>query len=499
MKKNTRIIIFSLIGIIVLGAVTAILLLTAPTDETESDTATDTVDTTVTLVEKTTAELTKLTVTNDEGTYDILPNGTDTDGCILWTIEDVATAPLVQATFESAVKNAVSLSSSTVVEENVTDMAKYGLDEPVAVYTAHFADGTSFTLNIGNSVPNSATKTYISPADSTTVYIGSSSALGYFEYSKFDFINCQLLEAVSSENSPEISKLTVERADLEKPIVIEMLPEAEEGDLNVFSYGLTSPYDIYLDLNNGTTYLYGLYGLTASEACWVGMEESDYALSGLDNPLCTVTMLVNGKTYTLKVGAPIGTKSTSESGAETTSITGYYAMFSEIPDVLYILDASTFPYMTMQASDCMSKLFLMPYINTLDKIIYKDSTQTLEFDLSYIAPETEDGNGTNEVYLGGEKLDIDRFKTLYQFMISARGEDIYTDAERGDFIASLTYVYNDTSKTSDVVEFYASANDRKTVISLNGSNLFKVRQMFSTRLVENVAAFLSGGDIELNY
>lgn len=498
--KNKQIIIFSLIGIAVLAAVVALLLLTEPKDEGNTNDTGSSVqadDDKVNLIEKTAADVQKLTITNSSGSFDITPDGKAEDGSLLWTIADIASAPLLQSTFSTAVGNAVSVTGAEVVEENAADLAKYGLDKPKSSYTAQFGDGTSFTLHIGSDVPNSATKTYVRADGSDTVYVYKSSKLTCYGYDKFGFVDPLILAGITGAESPDIQKLTIERKDLEEPIVIEMLPEPAEDEISVFSYTLTSPYNVYLDLNSGAGYLYGMYGLTANKVAWVGMEEKDYELSGLNDPNCVVTMLVGGKTYTLKIGRGIATTTTAESGMETTAITGYYAMFSEIPDVLFEIGATSMPFMTMQASDCMSKLFLLPYINKLDKVVYKDSERELEFDLELVPAEGEDKNPDNNVFLNGEQLNSEKFKELYQFMIAARGEDIYTEPERGEFIVSLTYVYADGTP-SDTVEFYES-DDLKSIISVNGDNLFKTRQMYTTRLIENVNAFLSGGTIEQNY
>ena len=63
----------------------------------------------------------------------------------------------------------------------------------------------------------------------------------------------------------------------------------------------------------------------------------------------------------------------------------------------------------------------------------------VEFDIKEIPAESEDEKATYEFYMNGEKIeDEDKFKELYQYFISAYGEDIYTDEAKGEFICSLT-------------------------------------------------------------
>ncbi len=51
------------------------------------------------------------------------------------------------------------------------------------------------------------------------------------------------------------------------------------------------------------------------------------------------------------------------------------------------------------------------------------------------------------------------------------------------------------ARKNDVVEFYASESDRTCIIVVNGDVRYKVRQIYATRLLENLNALLSGGEI----
>ncbi|MDE7233438.1 MAG: DUF1697 domain-containing protein, partial [Ruminiclostridium sp.] len=61
------------------------------------------------------------------------------------------------------------------------------------------------------------------------------------------------------------------------------------------------------------------------------------------------------------------------------------------------------------------------------------------------------------------------------------------------------YVYADTSRGENVVKFYSSKDDRKVIINVNGKNLFKTKQIYMSRLFENVESYLNGGEIVLTY
>ena len=45
----------------------------------------------------------------------------------------------------------------------------------------------------------------------------------------------------------------------------------------------------------------------------------------------------------------------------------------------------------------------------------------------------------------------------------------------------------------------ALKDDRKSIIRVNGSVLFKVREVYTQRLIDNVQAVINNGTVELNW
>ena len=104
--------------------------------------------------------------------------------------------------------------------------------------------------------------------------------------------------------------------------------------------------------------------------------------------------------------------------------------------------------------------------------------------------------------MNGEKWDEQACKDLYQYLISASGEDLYFDEDKGELLAEIVYNYKDKSDGvdgKDVVRIYASNTDRKIILNLNGKNLYKTRQIYSTQLFKNIESFLRGDPITLTY
>lgn len=502
MSKNKQILIFSGIGLAVLGGVAALLLLTAPAPETEEpDAPAETEETALILTDKTPADVARVRIVNAEGEYEIVPRGeTDENGEPLWTVAGLEGADLRTSELSALVTNAAALTARDFVEENAA-LEKYGLSAPRATVAVSFADGSDYTFRIGDEVPASSTAVYFYAEDTDTVYTYTKSQINAFLNDRFSFIETQVMPDADTEMGEEILSFRVERRDLDEPILIEQLPPSDDPDeLSVFTYQMTSPYAVYLDLTDGPVFLQSLFGLTAQSAAWYGMEERDYALAGLDDPSVVVTVETTKKTYTLTLGSAVGKEITDEDGNVSTEITGIYGMSSEVPDTLFLFDESAIPAATVRADALISRLFLMPYIYSLKEVTYADhlgQAFTLSFEKIKDATETE--SAVYKHLLNGEETDEQRLKNLYQFMISASGDELYFDGGEDELLAEIHYVYADESRGENVVRFYSAADDRRVIVNVNGKNLFKTKQIYMSRLYENVESYLNGGEIILTY
>lgn len=492
MCKNKQILIFSGIGLAVLGGVASLLLLTAPAPEPEeTDPSAGTEDTALILTEKSPGDVLGLHISNTDGEYDIVPSGeTNADGAAVWTVAGLEKANLRTSELSAAVTNAAALTARDFVEENA-ELEKYGLSEPKSTVTVRFSDGTDYTFRIGDDVPGSSSAAYFYAEENDTVYTYTKSKLNAFLNDRFGFIETQVMPASDNAAGEEILSFKVERSDLDEPILIEQIPPSDDPDeLAVFSYQMITPYAVYLDLTNGPVFLQSLFGLTAQRAAWYGMEERDYELSGLNDPTAVITVETTKKTYTLTLGGAVGKEVTDENGKVTTEITGIYGMSSEVPDTLFLFDESAIPALSVRADALISKLFLMPYIYSLREVTYKDHLgQEFAFSFEKTKDATETEPAVYRHLLNGEETDEQRLKNLYQFMISATGDELYFGDEEDELLAEIHYIYSDENRGENIVKFYSAKDDRRVIVNVNGKNLFKTKQIYMSRLYENVESF----------
>ena len=83
------------------------------------------------------------------------------------------------------------------------------------------------------------------------------------------------------------------------------------------------------------------------------------------------------------------------------------------------------------------------------------------------------------------------------------GEELFFDEADYEPYVKVQFNYREEyystyGRSEDILEYYKS-DDRKNIVRANGDVLFKVRQVYTDRLLDNLDALLNGGDIELNW
>ena len=162
LSKSTKTVVIAAAVLLVLGVILMILVLTKPAEqeETHSETAeavSETVSTAYDVTDKEPENVTTLTVRNTTGEYTFerqsrVVSSTDEEGNVsseteyYWTSPEMLGLAPNDSTVGAFVRNMAGLSTKTLVEENSSDLEKYGLDDPRAEVSVTFDDGTTADL-----------------------------------------------------------------------------------------------------------------------------------------------------------------------------------------------------------------------------------------------------------------------------------------------------------------------------------------------------------------
>jgi hypothetical protein len=504
-KNNLKVLIFSAIGALVLGGTILVLHLTQGVSDSPTEDAPTPAELVVSLVDIDPALVWHILVSNQEDSYAIYQD-VDSGEYRISEFEDYdVEIPYNQQAFLNAAAAAANI-SGVLVEEDVKNSEKleeYGLanyhdENYVTVYygAENPGDKTDAVFIIGKQTPDFST-VYFRFIDSHDVYAVSLLAMSNFLNNRFHFVERKAFPDYNFDEAPAISAV-IERLDWDEPLVIEHIPQVALEEIRTFNtHKLTSPISVEIDQEKSRYVLFGIFGLNAKDVMAVAPDDELLETAGLNEPRCVVAVTAGGETYTLTIGRQVLN--------DQKDAVGWFAMSCQVPDILFLFDELSLPWLFTSPARLVAESFLMPYIFSLDSfgIELPDKDLTLDFKITGDADDSI-------VFLDGTPLPEARreaFGLLYQFAISARGEELFIDDEPSgendkpsdsDLVARITYSYRDSSRGSEVVEFYA-AGSRQSIIRINGRNVFKCRERYTIRLVQNVEAFLADEPIKIDW
>ena len=483
-RKIIKVILFSMAGLLILSATIAILILTQPEEPVEVPDEIVEPEVKATVFADFEIEAVKsIHVTNqkDDG-YTVVSNELTAgyNYLILELEERSDNVPYNQDSLRSMVQAITRFSSRSTVEENTKGLEKYGLVSPVATVEVEFTQKRSLVFFVGDPTPDGMTH-YLRVKGDDAVYAIESYKITPFFNERHDWVHTLAFPQYSTSDAPTISRVEINRPDIEDdPIVIEAIPSMALEELRTFnSHKLVSPVNVEVHPEKSASVIFGLFGLSATNVLWVAPDEVDFELSGLSTPQCVVEVVAGDDVYTLTIGD-------SYQG-------GYYGISSHVPELLFLFSEASLPWLSVTAEDLVSDVFLTPYIFSLDKLIIEIEDDAHEFATLEFTIIGDDDDNT--VFFNGNPLSAnerDKFGELYQYLISARGETLFmTETPDAKTVVKITFVYRDVNRGQDVVE-YLAGNNRRSIIRINGDNIFTCRDIYTTRLLQNIQAFTDG-------
>lgn len=405
-----------------------------------------------------------------------------------WLVEELSDLEQNTTLTTAAANIAAGLSYLDLVEENASDLSKYGLSEPTSKFTVSYADidQTVKTFLIGNESPKS-NYYYLCEEGQSTVYTVNGTGLRYYMSKPEYFVDLTLLEEPADTNNwPGIVDLVVNRSEWDYEVKFKTVGEEQSVVSTQIMY---EPITMSLNITNSMDVTHGLWGLAGEEAIKAFPTEEDMTEYGLDTPHAVVTLEIDtGDIYTLTIGKAI--YYLDESGNETSNVAGYYAYIEGVDgkDVIYSVPVDSLPWATFKPEDVMTTLMTSNYIHDVDTITVKNDSETFDFDLI-----GEGEKAPTEVTLNGEKVDVELFRSLYQYIITCPTNEIYFEDVENNHYLSIDINLKDG--TTDTLEFVKDT-DRRTVAFLNGRPQFLIARTWTDLLLENIQAVKDGTEVK---
>lgn len=503
--------------LLVLGVVMMILMLTAPKDDKESSASGNssvTSEETIDITGQHTDSVLKLTVNNEKGAFTFerqkrVVSSTDSEGTVTssdefyWTSADLNGVPQSDSTVRNLMNNLSTLPARSVVEENAEDLGKYGLASPLASAEVSFEDGSVIKLNFGIQNPANISTAYCCTEGSNKVYLVNYYSVSGAYSAVTRYANLVMTDGYNIDGSNELDYLKIRRKDLDEEVEIRFMfdvvkdAESDNSVISTFNtHRFIKPMTAEIDMTKGKSVCNAMYDMTMSACVYLEQTAENMKACGLDDPFLRMTFKYGGQVYTVLLGNEI-VEEAGESGASSaptlTNVTGYYAVIEGVPGIYSIAKESA-PWYTFNVSDIISKRPISPYIYTVESITVTIPDGEFKFDI--------DGEN-KKFYYGSDEVSGTEFRKFYQQLISSVGEEMFTEQTDKAPAAAVKFRYKseyfDTYGTEEDVMEFIPDDGRKYIINLNGRTVFKIREIFVSRLIDNVDALLNGGTVNYDW
>ncbi len=390
----------------------------------------------------------------------------------VYSIKGMEDIPMNTNLLSTLIRNGSELSANQLVEENAADLSKYGLSDPEADVTMHYADGTKFRFAVGSESPMDSTATYCEVDGD--VYLVKSTLMGNYANASKLFVSNTVLAEPADEDYPIVNYVRVEREDLDYDIYLEYADDGESSGGTAAAHVMREPIFTYLNPDKSVDVTNGMFGLTAIEIADVHPTDTVLGDAGILEPLCTVTMdCDDGSTYRLYLGNPY----TTESGTKC-----YYAYLEGV-DVLYGISESAAVWATMQPGDITSANIFGTMVWDIGTLEASVGGKTLLFE-----GEGEDED-TYVVTKNGEACDTERFRLFYRFILNIYGEELCLGEELPEREPDgFVHVRTQDGSEDYTVSFYKLDN-LNMMVAVNDQPSYKIRTSCLEAIEHNIDIF----------
>lgn len=483
MKSSTRnIIIVGAAALVLGGAVFALNKVGGTGSSSSAATSSETIS----LISKTSSDVTSMKVTNKNGSYTLTPLPTGTVGSgsgsgsssssLNFTVKELEGCPVNTDSTNAAVQNGFSLGAMKNIGK-VKNLNDYGLTSPQATVEVTYKDGSTFGYKIGNATASNTGAYYMCGLNSDNVYVVAVDA-GLLESSTY-FVKNEMLSispdaSASSASSGDtqsendFQKITLTGKNFPKETVIQTINEMPT---------IVSPAKYEVDAQNVANMQGVLASLTAESAVVANPDAAALKKYGIDDPTVKVAFTVNKKDHTLILGGK--------------SSKGFYAMVDNV-NVIYEVSADSVSAVTnMSLFNLRSKLIFLPNITTVKQIEITSAGKTDTINVTRTenpASSTKDNKAYNYKVTGtsGAELKYDtNYKGAYQTLIGLLIFDETQTMPTGTPAVTVKYSYFDKSST-DTLSLYATDSRHYTAV-LDGT----LYGLCSKSDVENILATIT--------
>lgn len=511
MNSKIKGIIVGVVVMVCLGATLLVLKLSDPANKPDSSSDSDNTssvaeelledENTYPLMELDKNSVSKVVFENENGEMIIerTEKAQGSDGTGKWELISLDGVRQNDTLVNACVNICATLKGRQLVEENASDLAKYGLSEPKAKVTISADNMTDKVFNIGIEIAAGGYY-YICEEGKNTVYTVLAANAGYFFEDALYFAGLTLVDTPEEAAWPTIDRLTIKREDIDYDMVFVTVPEDEIPVGMSSNQAMIKPVYQFLNITSSASVTHGIWGLSATEAVVLHPTDEDMKKYGLNEPFGKVILDCDTEDYTLSIGSPV--YALDDKGEETTTVSGYYCYLNAADtDCIYIISAEECVWATVVPGDIIIGMMTNNLFVDLDMITLQTPDKTVSIDVYAQEDSNPDDSIDDHVYevkIDGRVVETELFQEWYVYWLECPTNETYFTPLTGEEKLYLTVTIKLENGKEQVVKFYTSTN-RRLIAELDGNVGYIIPTSYADTLMENIQRVVDGNSMITTY
>lgn len=454
-----------------------------------------------TLLAYTPSQIEKISMSIESGNYTFLVDTPVKDGktqATTYTLEGFEDYEIAAAQPGLIASTVCNIEFTKVADFGGENASEYGFDNPRAVATVYYTDGTYSVLKLGDDAPGGE-YCYIQFGESKTVYVALKENFKYMLLGFNDLFSTSINSEHTSVADDSFDKITLGGTHLKSEVVLE---KNTEGVL-FSTYLLSSHKGVAASNTEGAAVVGSIKAPTAESVVCVNPNSEQLEQYGLKTPYATVkaNYFTTEDSYDDQGNkTPAGELLLSVSLlASEVDAEGKVYMMEEGGKLIYKIAASSAPWATTTLEKLYSEYVFYPNYVAVESMDVTVGQQTYTFELTTedVVYTEDDGSMSTitepRVSIGGKAVDPDQFWILFQDMVfmEVGGRDTTTDAT-GEIIR-IKYNYI-SDREPDTVVLY-STDTQKVIATVNSQSIGYILNTYAQDLAQNVEALAKGQEI----
>ena len=462
MKKNIKILIFSVVCLVVLVAALVVVMNLPSTDESTEETSSQDA---ILLFDKTNLKAEDIIVSNESGEYQLLgydysdessdesstDESSEEDSQIIYTMQDHSSQILSKTMTDSLAEQCLYMSAIRIVDKSGNRYSEYGLKEPRSTVKVVFSDNSEVTMYVGNDAPDNK-GVYFRMDGNANVYLVQENMINMFLVDKLQMFSKTI--SYSFDTDYKIQTVKISGTNYKSNIEIEPI----NNNANSCNFVLTKPYREICDNDFLENYGESLYGLSGTTVVAVDITDDDMKKYGLDKPYMDVEVTASNET----TAHIIVSKADDDKNC--------YLMQSG-GTIIYKMSTDELPWYDVTYRDFLADAIIKP---NMDNIISADISyggKNYHYDITHKTSKNElyEDIVTTTVKYESEEIQYINFSNFVSNVAGiSRSDAVPKSIDGCEKIFSIKYSFDGDDAMTDTLEIY-KAKDKQLIVTLNGN------------------------------